>query len=323
MTVVGSPCCRSTFLSLSLPMRLLLVSLCFSAASTACSPRTRGLGVAQPQAESPAAQTFQSVTASAEGVCALRSDATLWCWGHNAHNSLGLGERSRILSPEQVGPLDQVVAVAPGSDHTCALRADRSLYCVGDNSQGQLGTGDTTSAAIFAQVEGSWQAVAVGTFTTCGIKIDGSLWCWGAGTAGKRPSAQRPTRLGTETNWSGFESIAAGRKADGSVAMFGAVPKVLSDYHCAVHADKTLWCWGDDLIADGATYSAAAPYVMSQDTDWNTVTTGTEHACALKVDGRVFCWGANSFGQLGIGVGPDSTSYQRLPRELLHGLAKF
>lgn len=34
--------------------------------------------------------------------------------------------------------------------------------------------------------------------------------------------------------------------------------------------------------------------------DWSTVTTGLDHTCALKRDGRAFCWGSNRYGQLGV-----------------------
>ena len=34
--------------------------------------------------------------------------------------------------------------------------------------------------------------------------------------------------------------------------------------------------------------------------DWASVTVGGDHTCALKTDGRAYCWGSNQFGQLGV-----------------------
>jgi alpha-tubulin suppressor-like RCC1 family protein len=34
--------------------------------------------------------------------------------------------------------------------------------------------------------------------------------------------------------------------------------------------------------------------------DWQSVTAGGDHTCALKLDGTAYCWGSNRYGQLGI-----------------------
>ena len=55
-------------------------------------------------------------------------------------------------TPQFVGGLTGVRALAAGIQHTCTLRNDRSMVCWGSNNEGQLGTGDlatrTTPTAV-------------------------------------------------------------------------------------------------------------------------------------------------------------------------------
>jgi alpha-tubulin suppressor-like RCC1 family protein len=48
------------------------------------------------------------------------------------------------------------------------------------------------------------------------------------------------------------------------------------------------------------------PDDVDSDTDdarrWSSVSVGSRHACAIDVDGRLYCWGENDQGQLGLGV---------------------
>lgn len=89
--------------------------------------------------------------------------------------------------------------------------------------------------------------------------------------------------MGTDTDWASFE--------------LGATQL------CGVKTNDTLWC-GD--IPD-------APTQLGSDTDWIQVATNdSDHACARKSSGALYCWGANDVGQLGLG----STTQQNLPTQV-------
>jgi alpha-tubulin suppressor-like RCC1 family protein len=79
--------------------------------------------------------------------CAVRTDHTLWCWGHNASGQLGDGTRNDTVTPTQVGTGATWASVALGAVHTCALQMDGTLWCWGDNTFGQIGDGNGSQTA--------------------------------------------------------------------------------------------------------------------------------------------------------------------------------
>ena len=60
--------------------------------------------------------------------------------------------------------------------------------------------------------------------------------------------------------------------------------------------------FGLATCGDGVCHSSD-PYVCPQDCGGIQITTGGEHTCTVKMsDGTVWCWGLNSYGQLGDGT---------------------
>jgi hypothetical protein len=85
--------------------------------------------------------------------------------------------------------------------------------------------------------------------------------------------------------------------------------KFLSEY-AGIAADGTLWCWStalNDLLAfkmgltDGK-YPKDRPFLISEDTDWVSVSSNATETFAIKADGSLWAFGANDRGSLGIGL---------------------
>src|SRR5688572_26457931 len=72
----------------------------------------------------------------------------------------------------------------------------------------------------------------------------------------------------------------------------------------------TLWCSGTNTygqLGDGTTTHRILPVNVPypfQDTTpgWETISVGLEHTCGLGYDGLLWCWGRNTYGQLGDGT---------------------
>jgi len=75
----------------------------------------------------------------------LRSDGTLWAWGHNMNGRTGLGVTSPVttVTPAQIGTATNWESVSAGSNFAVAARTDGTLWAWGINTNGRLGDGTT------------------------------------------------------------------------------------------------------------------------------------------------------------------------------------
>lgn len=74
---------------------------------------------------------------------------------------------------------------------------------------------------------------------------------------------------------------------------------------CAIDNEKTAWCWGANdhgQLGDGTTTNRTAPVKVQGTTKFTSLSSATGNTfCGLAVDGRAWCWGDNTAGQLGSG----------------------
>mgnify|MGYP000914713683 CR=1 FL=1 len=74
--------------------------------------------------------------------CALLTDGSVTCWGHNSGGQLGQNDRtSRDAPPAPIALPADAVAITAGEAHTCAALTTGEVTCWGDDQYGQLGDG--------------------------------------------------------------------------------------------------------------------------------------------------------------------------------------
>jgi cysteine-rich repeat protein len=238
---------------------------------------------------------WQSVAAGMYQTCAIKQDFTLWCWGDNTNGQLGTGNTVASPSPAQVAGQGWS-QVSSTFLHTCAVKQEGTLWCWGINANLELGTPLVAFSMTPSQVgkDADWIQVTTGYYHTCAIKRDGTLWCWGGNTAGQLGNDSIPVLSTAQTS--------------DPVQVVGTSWKGVSaglSHTCAVKAEGTLWCWGDNThgkLGDQSTDAKGTPVaVVVAGQTWIMVAAGVSHSCALANSGSLWCWGDNSAGQLGIG----------------------
>lgn len=204
----------------------------------------------------------------------------------------------------ECGSTIDVRTLALGNVHTCVIFADGTRACTGSNTYGQLGFGTTTGSRNRLErppagvMDTTWTALAGGYYFNCGIRAAGELMCYGRndylqlGRASAMPAATgTPAAIALGTPASGWSSVAAGQT-----------------YACAIDGGGRLYCWGRNhvgqlglgTISDTPT-GMPTQVSMPMSGGWVQVSLGSAHACAIRSDGTLWCWGSNDSGRLGIG----------------------
>jgi alpha-tubulin suppressor-like RCC1 family protein len=244
--------------------------------------------------------TTVSVATGYYHACGLNKWGGIWCWGSDYDGQLGDGRMVNGNGFLAATSFPDVAAQVTANTSTCALGVSGSVWCCGDNGYGELGNGTYNTSAAWVQPTGLGSNVAeisTGADHTCARKTDGTVWCWGTNYDGQLGDGTRIDRL------SPIQVTALGSATQISAGGF---------HTCAVETDGSLWCWGygsSGQLGDGAFDSRALPFqVAGLGGPVIEVSCGDKHTCARTSDGRTWCWGDNSYGQLGNGTTTNSAS---------------
>ncbi len=265
----------------------------------------------------------QKIAASVNTACALKRDATVWCWGNNAAGQLGhiAGSSGDILcgatacnpKPTQV-TIPAASAIAVGENNACAVvTPSGDLYCWGNDDFGQ--TSGTLPAAKGGRLGPTKiplprpaQQVAGGSSFTCAVLDNGNVWCWGANDIGNLGHAAGTAPDRAPCHGDGGAGIPCGPPSvvrDANAVPFpGVVPGTLrlgSGVACAVSANDTLWCWGNnDSGQFGATTPPDSPYPVKVPGNFIAADIG-DSVCGVTAASDVYCWSVNFLGAIGLG----------------------
>ena len=259
-------------------------------------------------------QCWQSISTGDNHILAVKKDGTLWAWGSNNYGKCGPNFQNYTNIPAQVGNENNWQKPSAGFYHSMVTKTNDKLYGWGINWEGEIGIGtsglDYSIINYYSQISNDiWSSVSAGYDFTIAIKTDGTLWNWGDGIL-------VPTQIGNDSDW---DKIASG-----------------SSKKCfAIKTDGTLWTWRPNyynmtqigisnnwqvitnsygIKTDGTLWEipweiSETPVQIGTKNNWMSIYKGysSGHQLAIKLDGTLWAWGENNYGELGDGTNISKT----------------
>jgi alpha-tubulin suppressor-like RCC1 family protein len=234
-----------------------------------------------------------SVSAGTHSHVRVRADGALFTAGRNQYGQLGDGTTVNKNLEVLISTLTVWQSASSNLNFTVALKSDGSIWGWGANSNGQLGQGNNNLSYNNPTRIGNgneWSQIAAGGNHVMAIKSDGSLWAWGRNTNGELgigsySGTNVPVRVGSANDWI---SIAPGYT-----------------HSYALKSDGTLWATGDNsqgTLGNGTFGSSSNVFVQVGFSNlWVGISSGDYFAVGMQVNGSIWSWGSNGFGQLGQG----------------------
>jgi alpha-tubulin suppressor-like RCC1 family protein len=222
--------------------------------------------------------------------CAIQAGGTVICWGDNEYGQLGAGVPGVMYEGLAASPrgLEKVQHLYAGQLHSCIVTEASTVQCWGE----QLATGTGAAAPVGAPtsvpIDGV-NSLGLGQDHTCALKLDGTVYCWGGNAYGQvgngtKTAAPKPVKVAGIT---GATEVAGG-----------------DAFSCALTAGG-LYCWGtisyqkEAGSAETVDLDSTTPVPFPAPAGAHNLKLGGAHICVLDADERLWCRGANRYGQLG------------------------
>jgi hypothetical protein len=254
------------------------------------------------------ATDVESFAVGNQASCVRGSDAGWSCLGWNFGGWLGMGpvhEGSNYLALTPVPELAGALQVEPGYGRGCARLADDSLSCVKQRPPPAGYEWDGRFEPV-AGMEGVRQ-LSMESYCECAARTDGSVWCWFT----LEPPPPSPLADGgqgqavePDAGFFRFEPMAVEGVEDAVAVATG------ERFGCALLSGGEVTCWGRNTLGQlgraptrtDAGVVEEPPSLVPDLEDAVGLCAGRAHACALRGDGTLRCWGDNTHGQLGTGA---------------------
>lgn len=227
---------------------------------------------------------------------------------------------------------------------TLAIADNNQLYGWGFlNVPPYTGVGPVFPSLIEAANETGWTAVAAGNDAWLAVAASGKIYGWRNGFGGMiqypaPPVGSKWTKVAINYDdimtladsgrlyhlriWDSYWPLAEVPLPNGATAWTDIASGQY--FSLAMANDGNLYAWGDNEVGQlgigvfqsqppyGTNVPQRVPLPPGAD-GWQTVRCGRIHVLAVTADGQLYAWGANTYGQLGIGNTANQSSPTKVP----------
>jgi len=270
-------------------------------------------------------KSIKQVACGSEFTLAVTTGGELWSWGKGFEGQLGLGHCRDEAHPCRVGlehavGSAHVVSCATGEQHSAAIAETmegRMLFTWGMADSGVLGLGSFITCGpcnmpqkVDFDISGTKQVYpqlvhcgpnSTGVLCSSGKAEENALWTFGNGWYG---------RLGHGDTNSQFHP-----------QRISKLPKALRDFSlgtdhaAAVSMDQEVYVWGKaSLLGEVQHVLQPKKFSIERSSSFKSVVCGESETFVIDTQGRLFAWGTNNCGQLGIGQ--HAGSFVQTPRHV-------
>jgi len=237
------------------------------------------------------------------GACGVFASGAVTCWGRGTFGGFtGSNGRSRSV-PTAIEGVTDAVQVAVGYLGSCARLGSGGVQCWGSSMISLQSSGDGSITPYTISGLSNVLDVQVGSQYACALISGGTVKCWGGNSAGETGVPLSTAIVTTPTTVAGLTGVV-------KISIGFATA-------CAVLSDATARCWGYNAsgqAGSGATNPVLTPTSPTGLANVVDISVGWSHTCALVAgmfSNSVFCWGDDSYRQLG-STTPGSTNTPHL-----------
>ena len=250
--------------------------------------------------------------------CAKRAHQ-VWCWG-NSRNGVIVANQDYVSQPTLLLELpSQVDQVVIGHGVLCVTTSNKKIFCKGSNQLGQLGQGTMDMGSMtFSEVQNvdnTFKRLYTNGISFC-YNAETGVSCWGG------------EYLFNLTNGAKYNGSNAFKKLN-QLPML--IPELGTDVQsmtigefdiCIVKQIGMVACLGQNFAGQLGNGKQGSTLFYDQLVDVvginkpvEHIVSGPGHVCAMSKDERIFCWGSNFRGNLGVGVPNSTLSFSTIAME--------